>query len=136
MDQRRLGQPVDRTLVGGNVPHLAGDMDDPSAALFAHGGQHRLAGKERGSQVYGNDAIKFRTGKGTKILVVANTRIVDQHIDPAEGGQRRSDHRFRLIRQAEVELAVFDPRRAFHNGPAFRRRCFQLRRRAVSREKQ
>ena len=77
MDQRRLCQAVDRTLVESYGPHLAGNMNDPAAALLAHRRQHCLAGKKRGSDIHSDDLIELRSAKFAEWLMISDTRIVD-----------------------------------------------------------
>ena len=100
-----------------NYSSVAGDVDDPPAALGAHDRHHGLAGEERRCDVHADHRIELGAGVVAEVVWRTDAGVVHQHVDAAEPLVRVGDHCLGVAGDGKIVEAVLD-RAGIRIGPA------------------
>jgi len=95
-----------------------GNVDDAAECARLHLGQREADRVEGGGKVDRENRIPFGQREFIDRGDVLDARVVDEHVDAAEFGERRSHHRLDRFRLAHVGAVVarFDAELAFEGG--------------------
>jgi len=86
-----LGRHVRREQRHGDPPAARPDIHDVSAALLQHVRQHKLGQPDDGPEIQAQQALDTLRVEVLQLTGLRNTRVVDEHIDPAKCVHRALD---------------------------------------------